>query len=369
MIAGVCGLLAAEAMAVEPSYSLERQWAVKEFSHDPRATTVFHRENYLYTGGNAPEGKIAKVEIGTGAVAWSYPTGNSYQPSSPVSNGEVVVFGTYYTHALVGLSDRTGALRWTIPTADQNMSDACFADDLVFIGSYDRNLYAINWADGKVKWKTPLGNLIWSRPCIHENWVIVGCIDGNLYGLDRQTGKVEVTIPCGGKVEANPLVSHGLLFILVDAQKYTDSYQASNIQRTMLVIDLQQRKIVSRFPSARSFSHNVIVSGDDVFFGDEETLYSYDAGRAVLSWKKKAPPGMLPYPMLTASQVILAMNQTGFHGEHSTKVLVLARRSGEEMRSQDHGGIALRQAHYVQSGNRLVTVEFGLVGYQLQPPP
>ncbi|HEV7405682.1 MAG TPA: PQQ-binding-like beta-propeller repeat protein [Chthoniobacteraceae bacterium] len=369
VILAIAGCLWAAISPVEPAYSLESRWAVNEYGHQPEAKSVFHRAGFVYTGGGAPEGRIAKVDLTTGKVAWTSPTGNSYQPSNPVSNGEVVVFGTYYTHSFVGLDDRTGEPRWKISNLDQNMSAACFADDLVFIGSYDRNLYAITWADGQVKWKTSLGNLIWSQPCIYEKWVIIGCVDGNLYFVDRQTGRIEQAIACGGKVEGNPLVVHERLFVLADAQKYDEPYQTDKTEKTMLVVDLRQRKVISSFRAEGHFSHHVIASEDQVYFADDYTLYAYDAKQTRLAWQRKVPFELNPYPLLTPTRVILAMNRAGMHGEHATKLLVLDRQTGNELRSQETGGIPMRKAQYVQSGDEVVTVEYRLAGWRLQSAP
>jgi outer membrane protein assembly factor BamB len=379
IILATCGHLVAESLAAEPVYSLVQQWQVKNLEHQPEANEVFHRDGFVYVGGGAPEGKVAKVKMETGAVAWSYDTNQTYQPSYPVSNGRVVIFGTYYGENFgtepyfrtffVGLDDQTGKLLWKIPAGQQNMSAACFADDLAFVGSYDRNLYAIDWAKGETKWKTQLGNLIWSTPCVYDNLVVVGCYDGKLYCIDRKTGKIDSKIDCGGRIESNPVVANGLLFVLVDAQSYGDDYDSSKTQKTMLVINMQQKKIIARFTSESIFSKKVVVSGDEVYFFDRDFLYSYHSQRATLSWKVKAPSGMAPYPILTPTKVILAMNYQGHHGDHSSKMLVLDRATGKELLAQELGGIGMRQAHYAQSGNMVVTVDWNLVGYKIAPIP
>jgi outer membrane protein assembly factor BamB len=249
------------------------------------------------------------------------------------------------------------------------MSAACFADDLAFIGSYDRNLYAIDWAKGKTRWKTKLENRIWSTPCVFGDFVIVGCYDGNLYFINRKTGKIESKIDCGGRIESNPAVANGLLFVLADDQNYGDKHDSSKEQKTMLVIDIRQQKVVSRFSSESIFNKKIVVSGSEVFFLDRNVLYAYDSQKATLSWKVKAPSEMAPYPILTPTKVILGMNYQGHHGDHSSKVLVLDRSTGKELLAQERGGIGIRQADYAQFGNTIVTVNWNLVGYRIAPSP
>src|SRR5690606_17908289 len=132
---------------------------------------------------------------------WSHETGQSYQPSYPVSNGKVVVYGSYYgapsKTRIVGLNDKTGDETWSVPTAQQNMSAACFAGDLVFVGSYDQHLYAIERKHGTFAWK----------------------------------------LDCGGMVRSNPLVVNDLAFVIREDQRFGNSHDSGKTNKTLLVID------------------------------------------------------------------------------------------------------------------------------------
>ena len=233
-------------------------WEVKQLQHQFEATDVFTRNGFLYIGGGSPNGVVAKVKVSDGSVAWSVHTQQSYQPSYPVSNGRVVVFGRYYEdRSIVGLDDRTGQLLWTIPAQEQNMSAACFEGDLAFIGSYDRHLYAIDWSKGKIRWKARLPNSIWSTPCPYGKQILIGCYDGFLYAIERDTGKISWKIDCGGKIGSNPVVANHHAFLGVDDQKYEEDYDSSKVQKHLLVIDLKTRKIISRYRSPTEWSSKI----------------------------------------------------------------------------------------------------------------
>ena len=77
---------------------------------------------------------------------------------------------------------------WTVATGDEVRGSACIAQDTVFIGSYDRCLYAIALESGQVLWRYRAGRGIVSRPVVSHDTVIVGAEDGNVYALDCQTG-------------------------------------------------------------------------------------------------------------------------------------------------------------------------------------
>src|SRR4051812_5336678 len=83
------------AFAAAAAPTLVRAWHARDVRHQPEAGGLFGRDGFVYPGGGGPDGRVAKVDAATGAVAWSFDTHQGYQPSHPVSNGRVVVFGTY----------------------------------------------------------------------------------------------------------------------------------------------------------------------------------------------------------------------------------------------------------------------------------
>jgi outer membrane protein assembly factor BamB len=184
--------------------SLEAAWK-SDLTHQFEAGDCFARDGHLDIGTSGAQTRIVKVRLADGSAVWSHEVENgSYQPSYPVSNGDVVVFGTYYQpHRIVGLDDRTGKPLWSVPTGSQNMSAACYAGDRAFIGSYDRHLYAIDTSKGRLLWKAPLGKEIWSRPAAVGDLVLVGCYDGFLYALKQADGEVAWKVACGGRINGD----------------------------------------------------------------------------------------------------------------------------------------------------------------------
>jgi outer membrane protein assembly factor BamB len=358
-----------------PSFSLTKIWANKDLAHQPEAEGLCLRDGFLYVGAGASHRKISKVRVADGVVQWSQATGSTYQPSYPVANGDVVVFGTYYSPSqLVGLDDKTGAERWTVPTGEQNMSAAIFADDLAFIGSYDQHLYAVDWAKGVIRWKTRLGAPVWCRPAVVGDRVFVACYDGLLYALNRASGEVVARVDCGGRLQSDLLVVGGLLFLLVDDQKYGEPYNSSKQQqKTLLAIDLAQDKIVSRIPAETSISKKLIVSGSEVYFFDYATLYCYDTKARRVAWKFQPGYGMAPYPLVYEKVIVLPLNYCGREGQHTRRVVTLARDTGKVLSRAEDGGIgvlSMPNIYYLQYRDLLIiTSSGGTEAYQLPPAP
>jgi outer membrane protein assembly factor BamB len=337
-----------------------------EFGQQYEAEGVCLLDGFIYVGTGGAASRIAKLSIATGEVQWTCEPGQTYQPSYPVSNGKLVVFGQYHTGKIIGLDDATGEKRWEAQALKSVMSAGAFHDDLVLIGSYDNRLYAIEWATGRVRWKTRLGEKIWSRPCVVGDRAFVACYDRYLWGINLSSGKMETVIECAGRIQYDPVASHGLIFLAADQQWVTDPYDSNKLRRVMTIIDIRTGKIVDTLTSDTQFAPQIVQQQDVVYFWDFDKLYAYDAVRRKHLWTAKAPPQMRPCPILAGNMIALAMNHSGVEGQHDTLVLALDRETGKELSRSATGGIGMHSFdHYRQAGDLLLTTDRRLVCYKI----
>ena len=78
---------------------------------------------------------------------------------------------------------------WKFPTGSFVYSSPAVADGLVFVASYDTNVYAIDEYSGQQKWAFYTGSVLFSSPAIANGVVYVGSRNGGImYALDEQTG-------------------------------------------------------------------------------------------------------------------------------------------------------------------------------------
>lgn len=360
-----------------PRYRLERVWANDELEHQPAAHDVCIRDGWAYiAGGGGSRSKVSKVRLADGEIAWSIP-GGSYQPSHPVSNGRVVVFGRYYEIRYVAVDDETGAARWTLDDFPGAMAAACFADDLVVVASYHASFYgvcAVDWKTGKTRWKAPVGEKIWSTPVTYGDLVLVGCYDGNLYAFRRASGEVAWQVDCGGRIASDPVLAGGLAFVAVDEQRVTEPYDAATVRKRLLVVDVAEHGEIASFETEGRWNMKIVASGDLVLFFDDSTLHAYDVSRRKQVWKVDAPPGVYPYPLLDEGHVILAMRgrpldcMPGPRPALRCPVVVYDRRTGTKLSAYEDGGIALdycAHAGYAQVGDLVLTVSRPAAGWRL----
>jgi outer membrane protein assembly factor BamB len=79
--------------------------------------------------------------------------------------------------------------KWRFKTKGPVASSPVISNGIVYVGSYDRYLYAINESDGKQLWAFKTQGRITSSPAVHAGRVFFASYDGNLYALDARTGE------------------------------------------------------------------------------------------------------------------------------------------------------------------------------------
>ena len=140
--------------------------------------------------------------------------------SSPAIANNTVYFGSGDQN-VYALDASTGVRKWTFPTGDVVHASPAVVDGVVYIGSWDRNVYAIDATSGREKWRYTTGNDttiynqigIASSAAIVGDIVLVGGRDGKFHAIDRATGKGRwICDNKGGWTIASPAVRNGVVY-------------------------------------------------------------------------------------------------------------------------------------------------------------
>jgi len=189
---------------------------------------------------NSYDGKFYAIEAKTGRLKWKFRTGgerrfeakglDGFQPknqtfadpwdvylSSPVVANDTVYFGSGDGN-VYALNATNGDLRWKFATGDVVHASPALANGIIYVGSWDSYFYAIDAATGTLKWKfhggeDPLTHNqvgFQSSPSVADGVVYTGCRDSNVYALDAATGQLKWKVFNDGSwVIATPVVIEG----------------------------------------------------------------------------------------------------------------------------------------------------------------
>lgn len=167
-----------------------------------------------------------------GTLRWKFATGVFYEGYLVDSSPAIGADGTIYVGTdPYGAAGQTpvpvdsvffavnpdGSLKWRFPMEDgAESSPAIGPDGILYIGSYDHNLYAIRdeGDEGVLVWAFPTGGAIDGSPTVDGcGTVYVGSRDSTLYAINRD-GTLRWSFSTGGGIESSPaIIDNGVLYI------------------------------------------------------------------------------------------------------------------------------------------------------------
>jgi len=116
----------------------------------------------------------------------SAPRVNAQQSSS----GGWPMFRADPSHSGLGTGRPALAPRplWNYTTGSYLYSSPAIINGVVYVGSFDGNIYALNATNGTKIWNYTMGGQVLSSPAVIDGKVYVGSSDGNVYALNADTG-------------------------------------------------------------------------------------------------------------------------------------------------------------------------------------
>lgn len=163
---------------------------------------------------------------------------------------------------------------WKFKCEDEVRSSPRIADGVLYIGSYDSNLYALNAEDGSFIWKFPTEGGVASTPCVHQEIVLFGSEDAKLYALSQRLGNQMWTFATGQRIRSSPRVEYGHCFCGSD-------------DGCLYALNVLSGRMVWKFQSAGPIRSTPLVAGEMIFLGsDDGYVYALDMGSGTVKWKQ-----------------------------------------------------------------------------------
>ncbi len=147
---------------------------------------------------------IYALDSRTGKEIWSVYSADQPIYSTLAYKEGVLYYGTIGWHnPRVGALDLDGKMKWKFKRTDKSLRDESgnvyigswihnnlrffaspiIAGDMLYIGSWDKNLYAIDVNTGEMKWKFTAEGPIGASAAVKDGIIYVGSYDGNIYAL------------------------------------------------------------------------------------------------------------------------------------------------------------------------------------------
>jgi outer membrane protein assembly factor BamB/tRNA A-37 threonylcarbamoyl transferase component Bud32 len=219
---------------------------------------------------------------------------------------------------------------WSFECGDEIRGSPAFQENIVYVGSYDHNLYALEAATGKFIWKYPTDAGIVSKPVVYENNVFFGSEDHRLHVVLVRNGKVNWTYFTNGPVRSSPHIAEGHIFIgsddgflhavnTVTGRRAWQVEAGAPIRSTPLAghesvyfgtedgelfCVLFNGVIKWRFKARRAITSSPVFSQGLVYVGSmDATLYAIDAKTGWVTWRFRLGKASISTPCVMENRI------------------------------------------------------------------
>ncbi len=119
----------------------------------------------------------------------------------------------HYLYALNLQEGNLGNLLWEFETDGALVGTPALHGDMIYVGAFDRHLYAVDVETGQERWSFETDNWIWGSPLIQGGTIYFGDLSGNVYARNAESGAEVWTFTAESEVRAPPLFSDGVLYV------------------------------------------------------------------------------------------------------------------------------------------------------------
>ena len=196
-------------------------------------------------------------------------------------------------------------LRWSYTTGWYVYSNPAEVNGKLFIGGYDKNVYALNTKTGAFIWSYPTGDNIQGSPAVANGSVFIANLGGKVVSLDEEHGTLNWSKMLTGFVVGNCTVAHGRVYVGL----------AGSLQGTMYALNEHTGSIEWSFATGDVIYSTPAVSDGRVFFGSQDkNLYSLDEGSGTLLWSYTAShPISYSAPLVHGGRVYIGSADQTFY--------------------------------------------------------
>lgn len=255
---------------------------------DPRVETPFtfnERPVRKYNSAVSPELELVISTAIQYNVQDRFQSAEAMKEALYAAARKTGVLSRINTKSLPISKEETAKPLWTFECEDEIRGGPGFDNGMIYVGSYDHNLYALDATDGKFVWKYPAEGGIVSKPTFAEGLALFGSEDSRLYAVNSRTGKLSWTYPTDGPIRCSPTVSEGHVFIGSD-----DGY--------MHAVNIMSSRRAWRFDTGGAVRSTPAVVGDQVYFGSESGDMICMDFRGTVKWRFRSKREILSSPLV-----------------------------------------------------------------------
>ncbi len=214
------------------------------------------------------------VNITNMGVLWNFTTNGSINSMSSAIADDVLYIGSR-DKKIYALNATTGQHIWNYTTGDRIDSSPAVSQGVVYIGSDDNRVYAINVTNGTQVWNfTTGGTISYSSPAVSSQAVFIGSSDYNLYALNFSDGTQLWNYTTSYAITSAPAVSNNYVYF---GSGWSDN--------SVYAIDVFNGTHIWNYSTGGDVTASVAVADGRLFIGSIDTnFYALNASTGQHLW-------------------------------------------------------------------------------------
>lgn len=189
------------------------------------------------------------------------------------------------TIALARSSDSVLSI-WQFACEDEIFSSPVVSNGVLYVGSYDHNLWALDAKSGEFVWKYATEGGITATPCLYKDKVIVGSEDQILYAVGTVQGRIAWSCPTHGKIRSSAREDFDHVFFGSD-----DGY--------LYAVSAMSGRKAWHFQTMKEIRSTPAIKDEIVCFGsDDGHLYALNIQGRNLRWRFRISRGVMSSPLI-----------------------------------------------------------------------
>ncbi len=234
-----------------------------------------------------PTSAITYAQSGNVLPIWEFPCEDEIRSSPHLSDG--IVYIASFDHNLYAIDAKEGTFIWKYPTQDVISSSPYTAGDLVFIGSEDRFMYALLKDTGDIVWSQRTGDRIRSSPRVAMDHVFFGSDDHSFYCLSARNGREVWKFETSSFVRSTPAISDELVYF-------------GSSDGGVYAVDIQNGKQKWKFSTGRTVIAAPLLHDEFIFAGSMDwNVYAIDAERGWSVWNYRTRGWVVSSPAFSST--------------------------------------------------------------------
>ncbi len=202
---------------------------------------------------------------------------------TPIIRDNVLYVSTFDGH-IYSLSTTDGnLLPWSFKSETGFVSSPAIYEDIIIVGSFDRNLCAVRIGEDTPLWKFHAENWFWGTALVDEGIVYAGCLDGKVYALDVLTGDKIWEFNAGNSVVSAPIMADDLLVVASESGDIFIVDKLTGRGKSVMGLEGSDEDIVSTtgaiIRSSLCYSEGIVY-----VHTQNDALFAIDIEQADISW-------------------------------------------------------------------------------------